>query len=68
MLLGLLGAGNERTDVLAHLTGFFCGALLGASYARIPAKVFTSIWLQIVSGMTATAAVIGAWVWAAANT
>jgi membrane associated rhomboid family serine protease len=68
MLLGLLGAGDEKTDVLAHLTGFFCGALLGAGYARIPAKAFVSIWLQILSAVLATATISSAWVWAAANT
>ena len=67
MLLALLGAGDENTDVLAHLTGFICGALLGASYARIPPKVFSNVGLQVGAMFIATAAVIGAWIWAAAN-
>jgi membrane associated rhomboid family serine protease len=67
MLLALLGSGDEHTDVLAHLTGFFCGILLGASYARIPTKIFSSLALQVGAAFTATAVVIGAWVWAAAN-
>lgn len=67
MLLALLGSGDEHTDVLAHLTGFFCGILLGASYARIPPKIFSSLALQVGAAFTATAVVIGAWVWAAAN-
>lgn len=67
MLLALLGSGDEHTDVLAHLTGFICGVLLGASYARIPPKIFSSLALQVGAAFTATAVVIGAWVWAAAN-
>src|SRR5690606_29038048 len=31
ILLGFLGAGGERTDVLAHGWGFFAGAILGSS-------------------------------------
>lgn len=34
-LLAFLGTGDIRTDVVAHLTGFICGALLGAIYARL---------------------------------
>ena len=32
-LLAMLGTGTERTDVLAHLFGFFCGAVLGIPVA-----------------------------------
>jgi membrane associated rhomboid family serine protease len=64
MLLALLGAGGENTDVLAHLTGFFCGAVLGASYARVPTKVFSNLLLQIGVTVVATAAIVGAWMWA----
>jgi rhomboid protease GluP len=35
MLLGLLGAGDENTDVLAHLAGFACGVVFGVCYARL---------------------------------
>jgi rhomboid protease GluP len=64
MLLALLGAGGENTDVLAHLTGFFCGAILGASYARIPAKVFSNVTLQVGISATAIGTIVGAWLWA----
>jgi membrane associated rhomboid family serine protease len=67
MLLALLGAGGENTDVLAHLTGFFCGAVLGASYARIPTKLFESVPLQVGATVVATGAIIIAWVWAGAT-
>lgn len=36
VLLGLLGAGDVRTDVIAHATGFFCGLLLG--FVQYPRK------------------------------
>lgn len=29
MLLAFLGVGGERTDIMAHVTGFVCGGLLG---------------------------------------
>jgi membrane associated rhomboid family serine protease len=64
MLLGLLGAGSENTDVLAHLTGFFCGAVLGASYACIGETRFRNAVLQGVATVIATATIIGAWLWA----
>jgi membrane associated rhomboid family serine protease len=32
-LLAMLGTGTGRTDVLAHLFGFFCGAVLGMPVA-----------------------------------
>jgi rhomboid protease GluP len=32
-LLAMLGTGTGRTDVLAHLFGFFCGAVLGVPVA-----------------------------------
>jgi rhomboid protease GluP len=34
ILLGFTGAGGERTDVLAHLTGFVMGVLAGLAHAR----------------------------------
>src|SRR5690606_12021210 len=34
-VLAMLGTGGENTDVLAHLTGFVCGVLLGALYGRM---------------------------------
>lgn len=64
MLLALLGSGGETTDVLAHLTGFFCGAVLGASYARLPTRVFDNVALQSIAAIAATGSIISAWLWA----
>lgn len=60
ILLGFTGAGGERTDVLAHLTGFGTGALTGVAHAawrcpRGPAA-------QVVAGLGALLAIAGAWV------
>lgn len=59
-LLAFTGTGGERTDVLAHLTGFAMGALAGAFHAswrgpRGPAA-------QLVAGVASLAVVAGAWV------
>jgi MYXO-CTERM domain-containing protein len=59
ILLGFTGAGGERTDVLAHLTGFAMGALAGVAHAawRVPRGVVA----QVVAGVLALAVVAGAW-------
>ncbi len=52
-LLGLLGsgAGDIKVDIMAHLFGFFCGALIGGIYGlfiKNPlAKIFQ--WLSVAS-------------------
>jgi membrane associated rhomboid family serine protease len=46
MLLGFLGASGENTDVLGHLTGFFCGVLLGIVTAHLPVPWFKRRMLQ----------------------
>jgi rhomboid protease GluP len=60
MLLGLIGSGGENTDVLAHLTGFACGALLGAAYGPAPAEFFNR-HVQLSAAFAAAAAISGAW-------
>jgi membrane associated rhomboid family serine protease len=62
ILLGFTGAGGERTDVLAHLTGFAMGALAGVVHAswRFPRGALA----QLVSGVAAIALIGVAWVFA----
>jgi membrane associated rhomboid family serine protease len=60
ILLGFTGAGGERTDVLAHLTGFAMGALAGVAHARW--RVPRGALAQCVAGLSALAAIAGAWV------
>jgi len=62
ILLGFTGAGGERTDVLAHLTGFAMGLLAGVAHAswRVPRGAVA----QVVAGVLAIAVIILAWAYA----
>jgi membrane associated rhomboid family serine protease len=64
MLLALIGAGGENTDVLAHLTGFVSGVLFGALYAKWQSRPFASAVIQWLAGIVAIGVVAGAWNWA----
>jgi membrane associated rhomboid family serine protease len=59
VLLGFTGTGGERTDVLAHLTGFAMGALAGVAHAawRAPRGPVA----QATAGLLALVAVAAAW-------
>lgn len=59
-LLGMLGAGGERTDVLAHLFGLAAGIGLGAA-AALAARRAPGALVQLVAGALAAGSVIGAW-------
>jgi len=61
-MLAFVGAGGERTDVLAHLTGLFAGAALGAIYGSLPVFTSNRALPQLSAGASALAAVVGAWV------
>ena len=65
ILLGFTGAGGERTDVLAHLTGFAMGALAGVAHAswRSPRGAVA----QVAAGLLSLALVGVAWVLALAT-
>ena len=60
ILLGFTGAGGERTDVLAHLSGFAMGVLAGIAHAawRVPRGPVA----QVVAGIASIALIVGAWV------
>lgn len=62
-LLAFTGAGGERTDVLAHLTGFASGALIGLANALPQTRRFFKRVPQLASGLIAVAIVLGAWSW-----
>jgi membrane associated rhomboid family serine protease len=59
ILLGFTGAGGERTDVLAHLTGFAMGLLAGVGHAawRVPRGPLA----QCLAGAAAVATLMLAW-------
>jgi membrane associated rhomboid family serine protease len=58
-LLAFTGAGGERTDVLAHLTGFAMGALAGVVHASRPAPRGAAV--QLVAGVASIAVIVVAW-------
>lgn len=62
VLLGFLGAGGERTDVLAHWWGFLSGAALGvgAGYLRLHERCKGNRSQSFLGWLT-IAVVIGAW-------
>ncbi len=61
VLLSFLGTGGERTDVLAHLTGFLSGVLLGAVYGRLGNRVAFRRTAQCLFGLGAMATLALAW-------
>ena len=58
-LLAFTGVGGENTDVLAHLTGFVMGAIVGVLHAawRVPRGPVA----QFVAGVAALVVVAAAW-------
>ena len=58
-LLAFTGVGGERTDVLAHLTGFVMGAIAGVLLASARRPV--AGWAQWTLGTAAAAAIAAAW-------
>ena len=63
-LLGFLGAGPGNVDVLAHLAGFFCGALMGSVCAMTPETIWRRASLQWSAGLLGCALVVTSWLWA----
>ncbi len=63
-LLAFTGAGDERTDVVAHLAGFAVGVIVGAVQAN-----FRPAWLerhatQTMLALASCASIAAAWWWA----
>jgi rhomboid protease GluP len=63
-LLALIGTGGEHTDVLAHLTGFFAGTVLGVVYGSLSVPRSGRALPQLLAGAATLAALVGAWAWA----
>lgn len=61
ILLGMLGAGGERTDVMAHVWGFAAGALFGAILGHFRVDLRTEILPQRLLAVLALAVVGAAW-------
>jgi membrane associated rhomboid family serine protease len=63
-LLALIGTGGKHPDVLAHLTGFFAGTVLGIVYGGFSVPRSSRALPQLLAGASTLAAIVGAWVWA----
>lgn len=61
LLLAYTGTGGERTDVVAHLTGFLAGLALGIPLARARAATLGRAVLQSGAGALAFALVVLCW-------
>lgn len=60
-VLTWLGTGDARTDVVAHLTGFIAGLLMGILLGRVPAPKHRDPALQWLAGLIGMGVVLGAW-------
>lgn len=61
VLLTYLGTGDARTDIVAHLTGFLCGCVIGLALSWRPAGWLYSGSAGGLLGLAALAAVAGSW-------
>lgn len=61
LLLAFLGVGDERTDVVAHATGFLAGLLVGWVGCRFPPPWLAKFGIQLAAGLLAFAIIISAW-------
>jgi membrane associated rhomboid family serine protease len=61
VLFGYTGIGGERTDVMAHVTGFFSGAFLGWIAGRLPNAWIARPWFQLVSGLAVVLLILLSW-------
>ena len=61
LLLALVGVGGERTDVVAHVTGFFSGVVIGWIACRIPDRFLGNDWFQTVAAALGLLMIAIAW-------
>ncbi len=61
VLLAFLGTGGARTDVLAHVTGFLSGAVLGAFCGMLGDRLAPAAKAQALLGFCTLAVVALAW-------
>ena len=61
VMLAFLGTEGERTDVLAHVTGFIAGVMLGWIGCRIPRNWLASSATQWIAATIACVVLIGSW-------
>ncbi|TWU01526.1 rhomboid family intramembrane serine protease [Neorhodopirellula pilleata] len=61
VMLAFLGTEGERTDVLAHVTGFTAGLVIGSIGRYFPRRWLENPQLQLVAGGVAIALIVIAW-------
>lgn len=61
LLLALIGVGGERTDVMAHVTGFLGGVAVGWIGCRLPDRWLANPTVQISAGIATIGLLAGAW-------
>lgn len=62
VLLSMFGLGGERTDVVAHITGFGSGVLAGWGFASLSPSSLARTRVQAACGLAALALPLLAWV------
>ncbi|MFQ5502662.1 MAG: rhomboid family intramembrane serine protease [Phycisphaerae bacterium] len=60
-LLALTGTGGERTDIMAHVTGFLSGLILGGLYRAIGQEIHMSARTQFALGSGALSLLAVCW-------
>lgn len=65
VLFATLGVEGERTDVLAHATGFVAGLAIGGLCSVLPPRLLASERVQFLAAASAVLLVVGAWIAAA---
>ncbi|TWT74192.1 rhomboid family intramembrane serine protease [Allorhodopirellula solitaria] len=61
LLLATLGLEGERTDVLAHVTGFIAGLLVGGLCSALPSRLLASENAQFAAGFAAMLLIAASW-------
>lgn len=62
-LLGYLGTAGERTDVMAHVTGFAWGIVVGTLFGTIERRLPHGGRAQVLAGLATLAVIAAAWGW-----
>jgi hypothetical protein len=60
-LLGFLGTTGERTDIMAHLSGYFCGCITGVLWMIALRRTDDDVPAQGLFGLASISLVVVAW-------
>jgi len=68
VLLAWFGTGDERTDIVAHLTGFIAGFVPGGLFGLRHRSIRTTVRREIVLGSIALCIIVASWTLALTQT